>query len=171
MKEHLEPAELEQFVLGTLDDTRLAQFEAHVSRCAACAASLTREARLELALVELAPRPVGPPIALRGVRARRVVPAILVAAAAVALLVVRRPGAPPREAGRRSIPDVICAAGPDQAACVQRAHRHGLYVQYPGWAGAPPLGDRALDIASGLVLRSAVGPSLPPFPLVAKVDL
>jgi hypothetical protein len=39
------------------------------------------------------------------------------------------------------IPDVICADGPEQDACVAEAHRHGLFVAYPTRAGAPRLDD------------------------------
>jgi len=173
MTEHLETTEFEQFAQGALDASRLARFEAHASSCQACAAALMREARLELALVERSAARVARPWAQRGSRSRGVAAAILAVAAAAAavLVVVRRHDAPPREAGIRSIAGVICLAGPEQAACVRRAHRHGLVVQYPDWAGLPPLGDHELELASGPAPRFAVGPSLPPFPSVAMVDL
>jgi len=171
MTAHLDTAELEDFVQGTLDGTRLAQFEARVSSCDACAASLMREARLELALVELGTPAASPP-ARRW--SRRAMPAVLAIAATAAaiLLVVARPGSPAwRAASVRSIPGVVCPPGTEQATCVQRAHGHGLFVEEPAWAGPPPLGDRELDAVWGPALRSSIGPSRPPFPSDSQAGL
>src|SRR5205807_2647023 len=57
------------------------------------------------------------------------------------------PGSRPRAspvaiAAPAPIPLVVCADGPEQGKCVQNAHRRGLYVRWPDWAGAPPLGGR-----------------------------
>jgi hypothetical protein len=151
MTEHPDLGELEQFVLGELVGPALERFEAHVVACDACSARLAAEARLEVALVELASLP---PAAQRGRLRTRLATGAAIAAAAGLLLVlidVRR-----GEDAPRSIPGVVCAIAAEQTACVQAAHRHGLVVIYPDWAGAPPLGDRA----DGL---RASGPSSPPF--------
>jgi len=166
MNEHVDNADLEAFVLGDLDEARAARFEQHCSACASCAERLANEARFELALVEVqaaasssAPR--------RGVRAARgrwrtvtyAAVATLALAAALALVVRRTEPARPSVASARPatigapIAPVVCPAGTEQGACVDRAHRHGLVVRYPGWAGPPPIGGGA---------RSA-GPSNPPF--------
>ncbi len=51
---HVAGADVERFVQQKLAPWLLPDFEAHVSRCDACAALLAREARLELTLRELA---------------------------------------------------------------------------------------------------------------------
>jgi hypothetical protein len=51
---HLSASELELFVIGGLGHVRAAAVEAHVGACERCAAALTREARLEMALDEVA---------------------------------------------------------------------------------------------------------------------
>lgn len=70
-------------------------------------------------------------------------------------LVIRGSGGPAGGSGGRAIPDVVCSDGPDQGACVERAGRHGLFVQYPDWAGPPPLA--AVD--------PSAGPTIAPFPV------
>jgi len=51
---HLSASELELFVIGGLGDVRAAAVEAHVGACERCADALAREARLEMALDEIA---------------------------------------------------------------------------------------------------------------------
>jgi hypothetical protein len=53
MKGHATPAELELYVLGALDASRIDAFEAHCSECDACAAALSGEASLELAFEQV----------------------------------------------------------------------------------------------------------------------
>lgn len=54
LPDHLTAAEVEQFILGTLPEGRLAAFEAHVSECKVCERSLAGEARFEEAVIEVA---------------------------------------------------------------------------------------------------------------------
>jgi len=170
MTEHPDATELEQFVRGQLDDGPRQRFEAHLGSCGACAAALAREARLELALVELATVEAACPAAPRPSVARRRSLQLAAAAAAIALLILAiRTGTAPPGAIARTSPNVTCPAGAAQAACVRSAHRHGLFVQYPGWAGPPPLGAIAPDDGVREVVdpdrRLADGPSRPPFTL------
>jgi hypothetical protein len=53
MKGHATPAELELYVLGALDASRVDAFEAHCAECDACAAALSGEASLELAFEQV----------------------------------------------------------------------------------------------------------------------
>jgi hypothetical protein len=137
MTDHPDAAVLALFVQGELTDAASGELSAHVASCAACAEALAGEARVEVALGALGGRPARPRL-----RAGRV--AALAAAAAVVLAVVAvRDGGPVGSsiaAGEWPSGGVICASGADQAACVRRAHHHGLFVQYPSWAGPPPLG-------------------------------
>ncbi|HWM87307.1 MAG TPA: hypothetical protein VNO33_15755 [Kofleriaceae bacterium] len=147
MTEHLSDTEIEEFVLGQLAAARLDSFEAHASACEECAGRLAREARLELALIEVRaarPRPA--------VTRRAAAVATLVLAAAVLLLYLRVGDDSPERA--RSIPNVICPDGPDQASCVASAQGRGLFVQYPDWAGPPPF-----------TARASAGPTVAPFPV------
>jgi hypothetical protein len=169
MNEHPDDRAIESFVLGTLDASSIDRgaFVAHVSRCDACAAKLQREARLEVALVEVraslpiarAPRPA--PRVLRWTP--RAAGAVAVALAAAALLLFIRREPPLRREAKITTPEplrplapVVCPDGPAQARCVDDAHVHGLYVRYPEWCGAPSLGG----------LRApGKGPAAPPFSL------
>jgi anti-sigma factor ChrR (cupin superfamily) len=54
MTEHPDADTHARFVQGELDAAHRVRFEAHVAECQACAAQLTREARLELTLLALA---------------------------------------------------------------------------------------------------------------------
>lgn len=57
---HVTAEELRRFVEGRSLGFSAGRFEAHVSSCDACAAALTGEARLELAIEELVPRETVP---------------------------------------------------------------------------------------------------------------
>jgi anti-sigma factor RsiW len=168
MDEHLQPTEIEAFVLGALSPDRLVAFERHVSGCDSCAESLAREARLELALVEVRAAMPGTSTPVTRIWRRRVVPVVgaLAVAALVALIVDR--AAPTnadlagaaRTKAAEPIAPVVCLDGPEQAACIQRAHRHGRIVRYPDWAGPPPLGGS----------RKSSGPAAPPFPISKRTN-
>lgn len=91
---------------------------------------------------------------------------VIAAAAALALVLLERP--PVEEAKAPELvpsprpsatPAVVCDSLMDQTACIERAHRHGLYVKYPSGAGAPPIGG-----------ASTVGPSSSPFPISQRRD-
>lgn len=172
MCDHPASSDVALFVHGELDGARRARFEAHVAQCGACAEQLAGEARLELALFEVASAPPARMSARRTPRRHTATRAAAAAVVAIALVVMtRRDAAPPIEASR-AIPGVICAAGATRASCIERAYRHGLYVQYPSWASAPPLGGLAPDTARRAgVQRSAVGPSSSPFPGIDHEDL
>jgi hypothetical protein len=175
---HPEAADFEAYVIGALENEARHAFLAHVSECEACAATLQREARVELAMFEVheAARKneleKGSPQANRGARVLTLRPkrrtmtlAIGALAAAAAIFFfhrIRKSPAPsngppmtmtvtaPRET--TPIPPVTCPDGMDQERCVEDAHRHGLFVAYPPWAAAPPLGG-----------GSGRGPNGPPF--------
>jgi hypothetical protein len=54
MTGHVQQQDIQAYLAGDLRPDRLAEFEAHLDGCEACAASLTREARLEDALYSVA---------------------------------------------------------------------------------------------------------------------
>ena len=170
--DHPQDSIIEAFVIGALPEPETAAFIAHVSECDVCAKKLEAEAKTELAIVEVvAASKVASPVRARTHRKRR--PRLLwgaagglALAAAILLLVLSRKdrgdaptststttmtvSAPRAEA---PIPLVVCADGLEQEKCVEEAHRHGLFVSYPPWASAPPLGGG----------RSGPGPNGSPF--------
>jgi hypothetical protein len=163
--DHPQAAMFERFVIGALTDEETASFVAHVSGCDPCAKKLEAEAKVELAIAEvhaasrrIAPRALARRWPLMGAGA-----GALALAAAVLLFVLSRSqghrdaptqtmtvAAPP---AAQPIPLVVCPDGLDQEKCVEEAHRHGLFVGYPPWGAAPPLGGG----------RSGQGPSGSPF--------
>jgi anti-sigma factor RsiW len=54
---HVSALEVESYVLGMLDASRVEEFEAHCSECDACAAALAGEAQLEVAFEQVARQP------------------------------------------------------------------------------------------------------------------
>ncbi len=177
--EHPADVQFEGFVTGALEGAEAETFEAHVVACPACTKKLAAEARLEEQLYEIAaqprplaePKPLAEPTPIRrprrwGGAAVLGVAAALAAAAAITLLVVREEA--PEQSKRApleatpppsAIPVVVCDQLMEQAACIERAHRRGLYVRYPTGAGAPPIGG-----------ASTGGPSSSPFPLSRRSD-
>ncbi len=176
--DHPQQPKFEAFAIGALTDEESAAFVEHVSTCDDCAKKLEAEARAELAILEVhaaskldAPRVRG----VRGVRAPKVTvwraAGALALAAALLLFVLSRRGAQPTATtmtvsvsapsiaasagapGSQPIPLVVCPDSLDQEKCVEDAHRHGLFVSYPPWASAPPLGGG----------RSGQGPTGSPF--------
>lgn len=169
---HMTDADMEAFVIGALDRDSEVAFEAHLSGCALCAAKLQSEAALEMSLVEVRaamPRATltALPVARANAskRARAAVAGVaLLAVAATLFAVVRRADPPPAKVHVASprpsaIPAVVCADFQTQTACVESAHRKGLYVSVPVGAGAPPLG-----------ARTSVGPTSPPFPISRRSE-
>ncbi len=126
MHEHPEHETFERYVHGALEPPLAAALEAHVATCARCAAQLGHEARLEMALAEVAA--AGPRRAPRGTgRTWLGVGLGALAAAAAAVLVVARSGAPMSS-------EAILYACPDDALaerCVASARRHGRVIEYP----------------------------------------
>lgn len=164
--DHPQAAMFESFVIGALTEEESAAFVAHVSDCDACATKLEAEARGELAIREVhdASRRGAPKKVVRRWSLAAGGAGALALAAAVLLLVLSR------SQGRRDVPDptttalaptaatpiplVVCPDGLAQAKCVEEAHRHGLFVSYPPWGSAPPLGGGG---------RSGPGPNGSPF--------
>jgi hypothetical protein len=154
----MHPAEstFEAYVLGILPASERSSFVTHVAECEACSERLSREATLELSLLEA--RAALPPrrVTARRRRVPNVVYLAVAMAAAVLLWFRFRPHPPAPVAARAPaapIPAVECRDWTKQAACIQEAHRHGLYVSYPATDSVPMLGGGA----------SSAGPSAPPF--------
>ena len=170
---HPADGDFEAFVIGALEGDDAEAFEAHVVGCTVCEARLQEEARLEERIYEVAVKPRAPLAEVRplpakpgGRRIAVVVVGALAVAAALAFVVLRRPPVEEAKAPElvpsprpSAIPAVVCDSLPDQAACIERAHRRGLYVKYPSGAGAPPIGG-----------ASTVGPSSSPFPISERKD-
>lgn len=169
--DHPNDATIEHYVIGALEGAAHDDFVAHVSACEACAAKLAREAETELAVLEVSEarrarartaKSTAAPAATIDLDAQRrrrrlLTAATVIALAAAVLLFLRskkeddaRDRAPmsmkasaPRTAA--PIPLVTCPDGIGQEKCIEDAHRHGLSVGYPPWAGAPPLGGGPSD--------------------------
>lgn len=123
------PDDLDLYVMGAVSDERREEIEAHVMACADCAAVLAREARLELALVEVAGAPIASIRASRRRPRRLLIAAGFLAAAGVAALFGTRLRSRPPVAPTPIV--VTCPLDNHARACVDQARRHGLYVQYP----------------------------------------
>ena len=82
---HATAAEMEAYVMGALEPSRIEAFEAHCAGCEACAAALSGEARLEVAFETVARRPSRLPVA-RPMRVAMYGAAGLAAMAAAVLL-------------------------------------------------------------------------------------
>jgi len=110
---HLSAQQLELYVIDALPAESARALEHHASRCAECAAALAAEARLEVALAEVARQPRSP-------RRWRIAAATVAAAAAgvVALIATHRVTEPVAASPS-------CLAAPT-AACEQFARAHGL---------------------------------------------
>jgi hypothetical protein len=144
---HPSKDDLALWVMGALDPEPAARLEAHVPTCAACAAMLAREARLEIALHEVGaslpePRASGSVRTMRPFgRAAVVAVGVAVAVAAGYLVWIARPGHgdTARAAERSSL--VACPPGHGEAAssCHARARRMGLYVEEPPRSAAIPI--------------------------------
>jgi len=150
MHDHVDASEIEDFVIGALAGDRRARFETHLSSCDHCAQRLAREARLEVALVEVQAAAAATRRRQRLVAGSMWGAPVLVVAILAALVLGK--GDRPGGAGSARA-HVVCSDGPDQLACVDDAHRHGLFVQYPVWAGPPPFGEQ----------DPSAGPSAAPF--------
>jgi hypothetical protein len=169
--EHPHEQAFVDFVMGTIEPAESHALEAHVSRCEACAARLAREAKVELALAEVArteeastPRAASSSGAgaadtrhvKRPWRLSRALPLAAAAAAVWAAFAHRTPSA---EASG-PIPNVVCPDGAAQDECIERAHRHGLFVAYPPRADAP-----RFEARPGAPGWSLVGPDAPSYAL------
>lgn len=168
--EHPTASDFEGFVTGALVGTAETQFTSHVSACEACSERLATEAQLEERLHQLAESRVAQERprarertqvhALRPRRAPAVAAVAVVVAAAAAVMLLTRAPTPKRPAAvvatppPSAIPAVVCADLEAQAACIEQAHRRGLFVRFPTGAGAPPIGG-----------ASTGGPSTSPFPI------
>jgi anti-sigma factor RsiW len=151
---HPDATELAAFVAGELAGPPLARFEAHIASCDDCAAQLAREARIELALIELAAAPAAR--RRRGLRAA--VGAVVIAAAAAALLVVRLDRA--QLESSPWLASASCESGRAPAECARPPLRgsSARRAEIP-LRGSP---DLVLTVAPGR--RPSAGPSSSPFP-------
>ena len=125
---HLNPDLVEQYVIGALDAESTRFVEAHVAQCPACAVLLRDEARVEVALHE---------VAAASVAQRKVVPlfkrrrvgvgvGVLAVAAAAALVVVLRSGVPDEA------PRVRDCSNPGTAReCISKAQFDGVLTIGP----------------------------------------
>src|SRR5262249_3991834 len=138
MTSHPDSASFEEFVLGVLRPERAEVFTEHVAGCDACSARLAREGRVAGLLEGVGREPAGRPVLVGAVTKRRrafVAAGAVLAVAAALALVFRGKQDPSPAAPSAPIANVVCPDGPNQVACVEDAHRHGLYVEYPSWAG------------------------------------
>jgi hypothetical protein len=165
MTAHPEPARIELFVLGALDEAESVLFTDHVAACDLCSAKLAEEAKLELSLLELpknrsaaaAPRPRRP-------RPRSAFVALgFAAAAAVTALWIGRGALTAKRDAVAVAPRPVasCPDGIGQLDCIAEAHRDGRVLEYPG-AGKSPLA--ALGTEPGLSVLIEAGAPVPPMP-------
>jgi hypothetical protein len=135
---HPDDATIEQFAIGAFESDA---FIEHVASCDACSAKLQREARLELALLEVreAER-TGIADAVPSVPPKRTSswakrPAFvtagltLLAAAAALFIYVKRPNHD--ASAERALKVVNCPDGSRQLRCIADANREGSYIEYP----------------------------------------
>jgi anti-sigma factor RsiW len=125
---HVNPDQLEQYVLGTLEGGDAAALEAHAASCESCALALQREARLELGLQDLAALPT--PAAARPAPRRRVRVAVATFfAAAAALGLFAWPSAAPSPSQAPAVRRCDEATAPSD--CVARAQFDGVLTIGP----------------------------------------
>jgi len=151
---HPTAVHLEHYVIGALDAADAVALEEHVARCSVCADALAREARLEVAIREVARAPT--PLRDRSERRSRIPlamgGALAMLASAAALVLMVRPANKGAEqslldtgAGQPAIgrpaprPDPApgseathrCLDTEDLGRRIQTAHHRGLAVTYP----------------------------------------
>jgi hypothetical protein len=144
MSSHPPRHELEGYVMGTLDPERCTALEAHVAGCTTCAAALSSEARVEVALHAAAQSPAVAtrPRARSVRRAATLTAAAALAAAAAAHLISKQ------TSSRRATPSpertiaavrVVCDAVDDEDArrCRLAARCGGLVVEAAGPPDVP----------------------------------
>jgi len=159
LEAHLTRVDVEQYVLGALNEEASAKLEAHTLVCDPCALLLQQECLFEEQLREVAEAApsVPEPVVVRPARWRRVATVVgpaLAAAAAVGFLMLPspapvRPAKSPHLAAQDlplELPRVVaCPDMSTQDACAANAAARGLMVQYPlgdvpryeGYAGLP----------------------------------
>lgn len=132
MSNHPVRSEFEDYVQGLLGPEATAAFEAHVARCDACSAALSREAAVELALEEVAEQARSRPVPIRRLAMRR--PLTLGFAAAAAAVLIAVPSLVATLGGSGHGPhDWIsrCAQNPTDQ-CVARADEEGIFLRAAG---------------------------------------
>jgi hypothetical protein len=164
MADHPDATELAAFVAGELAGPPLARFEAHVASCDGCAAQLAREARIELALIELGSELAAAPAARHRRGLRAAVGAVVIAAAAAALLVVRLDRA--QLESSPWLASASCESGRAPAECARPPLRgsSARRAEIP-LRGSP---DLVLTVAPGR--RPSAGPSSSPFPTARAAE-
>jgi anti-sigma factor RsiW len=126
---HLSARDLEAFVIGALDPVRASEVEAHVLECERCSSALAGEAKLEMALDEIANAPTvrdvpAPrPISIRARQVARARTGFLMAAAgtlslAAAWMIWLAPASHSRATG-------TAMGGGDSSDVVATAAAHG----------------------------------------------
>ncbi|MFZ5444206.1 MAG: anti-sigma factor family protein [Myxococcota bacterium] len=129
MSQHLGADLLEQYVIGALDADSVRFVEGHVAQCPACARLLQAEARVEVALHELAAR--GRVVSLDGRRRRvRAVVASVAAALAAGLMLGFFAGGAPPAGGSPSLRR--CDDRHTAQECLSRAQFDGVLTIGPG---------------------------------------
>jgi anti-sigma factor RsiW len=144
--------QLERYVIGALDAPDASAVEEHVASCPSCAAALACEARLEVAIREVARAPT--PLHQRAERSRipiALAGAVAVLASAAVLVLLLRPAtnaeqsqltaspaaatidrpSPQREVSPMPASSDVCLDTDDLDRCIQAAHRRGRAITYP----------------------------------------
>ena len=129
MASHLTEDLVEQYVIGALEGDSARFVESHVEACADCAALLAKEARLEVALHEVADLSNVVPLGAKR-RRRWPVAAAVGALAAGALVVVGLGERPPPAEKAPQVRD--CDAAEDPSGCVARGQFDGVLTIGPG---------------------------------------
>jgi hypothetical protein len=127
IERHVGDQDLAMFAMGALH-AGAGEVESHLRACSHCAARLRSEARLEMALQEVARAPRSR--TRRRVRRGLQLAGGLAAAAVLAMLLLpllRRHTRPATTDGLA----IVCLDGLDQAQCQADARQHGLVVSYP----------------------------------------
>lgn len=130
LTKHLSPDIAEQYVIGALDAESVRFVEGHVAQCGPCAALLQQEARVELALHDVAAMGKVVSLSSRRRRVGAVVLSALAAAAAAVVLVVTQTeqGGPPRA----EQPKLRTCSDPSTASrCIEQAQFDGVLTIGP----------------------------------------
>lgn len=131
MSEHLSKGLLEEYVIGALDDGSMRFVEAHVEGCAACAALLAREARLEGGLYALGERAAVAPL-LTGRRRKLSMAVAGIAVAAGVMVVVGLFDSTPPPEKHPHVRRCVDADAAKEGECLAQARFDGVISIGPG---------------------------------------
>lgn len=125
---HLSADIAEQYVIGALDAESVRFVEGHVAQCEPCATLLTREARVELGLHEVASMGNVVSLSARRRRAGAIIVSAAAAIAAAVIVVVVTSSEPPSGAQ----PKLRTCTDPSTASrCIEEAQFDGLLTIGP----------------------------------------